>query len=78
MLTVLAVAFPLTAHQRHHLPIEYVYGTNFLPLERGQTVMFWGWSLGLEEQFYLTVPLLFVAAAPAAGRSRPHRGRSRR
>jgi peptidoglycan/LPS O-acetylase OafA/YrhL len=60
VLTVLAVAFPLTAHQRHHLPIEYVYGTNFLPLERGQTVMFWGWSLGLEEQFYLTVPLLFV------------------
>jgi peptidoglycan/LPS O-acetylase OafA/YrhL len=60
VLTVLAVAFPLTAHQRHHLPIEYIYGTNFLPLERGQTVMFWGWSLGLEEQFYLTVPLLFV------------------
>ncbi len=60
VLTVLAVAFPLTAHQRHHLPIEYVYGTNFLPLERGQTVMFWGWSLGLEEQFYLSVPLLFV------------------
>ncbi len=60
VLTVLAVAFPLTAHQRHHLPIEYIYGTNFLPLERGQTVMFWGWSLGLEEQFYLAVPLLFI------------------
>ncbi len=38
-----------------------LYGTNFLPLKRGQTVMFWGWSLGLEEQFYLTVPLLFFA-----------------
>jgi peptidoglycan/LPS O-acetylase OafA/YrhL len=49
VLTILAVAFPLTVHQRHHLPIE-----------RGQTVMFWGWSLGLEEQFYLTVPLLFL------------------
>jgi peptidoglycan/LPS O-acetylase OafA/YrhL len=60
VLTILAVAFPLTAHQRHHLPVEYVYGTNFLPLERGQCVMFWGWSLGLEEQFYLAVPLLFV------------------
>jgi peptidoglycan/LPS O-acetylase OafA/YrhL len=60
VLTILAVAFPLTAHQWHHLPIEYVYGTNFLPLERGQCVMFWGWSLGLEEQFYLAVPLLFV------------------
>jgi peptidoglycan/LPS O-acetylase OafA/YrhL len=60
VLTVLALAFPLTAHQRHHLPLEYVYGTNFLPLERGQCVMFWGWSLGLEEQFYLAVPLLFL------------------
>jgi peptidoglycan/LPS O-acetylase OafA/YrhL len=61
VLTVLAVAFPLTANQRHHLPWEYLYGTNFLPLERGQCVMFWGWSLGLEEQFYLAVPLLFLA-----------------
>jgi peptidoglycan/LPS O-acetylase OafA/YrhL len=60
VLTILAVSFPLTAHQRHHLPLEYVYGTNFLPLERGQCVMFWGWSLGLEEQFYLAVPLLFI------------------
>ncbi len=61
VLTVLVLAFPLTAHQRHHLPWEYLYGTNFLPLERGQCVMFWGWSLGLEEQFYLAVPLLFFA-----------------
>jgi peptidoglycan/LPS O-acetylase OafA/YrhL len=61
VLTFLVIAFPLTAHQRHHLPLEYIYGTNFLPLERGQCVMFWGWSLGLEEQFYLTVPLLFLA-----------------
>jgi peptidoglycan/LPS O-acetylase OafA/YrhL len=61
VLTVLAVAFPLTQNQWHHLRWEYVYGTNFLPLERGQTVMFWGWSLGLEEQFYLAVPLLFLA-----------------
>lgn len=61
VLAVLAVAFPLTAAQRHHLGWEVLYGTNFLPLNRGQTVMFWGWSLGLEEQFYLTVPLLFVA-----------------
>jgi peptidoglycan/LPS O-acetylase OafA/YrhL len=61
VLAILAVAFPLTAAQRHHLGWEVLYGTNFLPLQRGQTVMFWGWSLGLEEQFYLTVPLLFFA-----------------
>lgn len=59
VLTFLVVAFGLTANQRHHLVWEYVYGTNFLPLDRGQTVMFWGWSLALEEQFYLTVPFLF-------------------
>src|SRR5262249_49420971 len=35
------------------------YGTNFLPLDRPQVIMFWGWSLALEEQFYLTVPALF-------------------
>jgi peptidoglycan/LPS O-acetylase OafA/YrhL len=60
VLTLLAVAFPMTAHQRHHLPFEYIYGTNFLPIERSECVMFWGWSLGLEEQFYLVVPLLFL------------------
>lgn len=59
VLTFLALAFPLTAAQKRHLVWEYVYGTNFLPLNRGQTIMFWGWSLGLEEQFYLSVPLLF-------------------
>jgi peptidoglycan/LPS O-acetylase OafA/YrhL len=61
VLTVLAVAFPLTVAQRHHLLWEYLYGTNFLSLERGQVIMFWGWSLGLEEQFYLAVPLLLIA-----------------
>ena len=60
VLTVLVLAFGLTANQRHHLVWEYVYGTNFMPLDRGQTVMFWGWSLALEEQFYLTVPFLFL------------------
>jgi peptidoglycan/LPS O-acetylase OafA/YrhL len=71
VLTVLVLAFGLTQNQRHHLRWEYVYGTNFLPLERGQTVMFWGWSLGLEEQFYLAVPLLFFALQ----KLRTHRAR---
>jgi peptidoglycan/LPS O-acetylase OafA/YrhL len=60
VLTFLALAFPLTDAQQAHLPYEYVYLTNFEPLQRDQIVMFWGWSLALEEQFYLTVPLLFV------------------
>lgn len=59
VLTVLALALTLTPGQRQHLPYEYVYLTNFMPLNRPSVIMFWGWSLALEEQFYLTVPLLF-------------------
>ncbi len=60
VLTILATAFPLLPGQREHLVYEYTYLTNFAPLHRDQIIMFWGWSLSLEEQFYLTVPLLFV------------------
>jgi len=59
VLTLLVLIFPLTEGQREHLPYEYLYLTNFMPLLRTEIVMFWGWSLSLEEQFYLTVPLLF-------------------
>ncbi|HVK71510.1 MAG TPA: acyltransferase [Polyangium sp.] len=59
VLTILALALPLTATQRAHLPYEYTYLTNFVSLHRPDIIMFWGWSLSLEEQFYLTVPLLF-------------------
>ncbi|MEO6573050.1 MAG: acyltransferase [Polyangiaceae bacterium] len=59
VLTYLALTTALTVTQRQHLPYEYVYGTNFLNLARSSVVMFWGWSLALEEQFYLAVPLLF-------------------
>ena len=59
VLVALALLFPLTSAQRQHLVYELIYGTNFMPLERGQVVMFWGWSLALEEQFYLAVPGLF-------------------
>jgi peptidoglycan/LPS O-acetylase OafA/YrhL len=60
LLTLLAVTSTLTVAQRQHLWFEYVYLTNYrLPLVPGDLVMPWGWSLALEEQFYLTVPLLF-------------------
>ncbi len=61
VLTVLAVTATLTASQRHHLPFEYAYLTNYQPIRREDLVMLWGWSLALEEQFYLTVPVLFFA-----------------
>ncbi len=59
VLTFLVLTTALSESQRLHLPYEYFYATNFMPLGRADTVMFWGWSLGLEEQFYLAVPLLF-------------------
>jgi peptidoglycan/LPS O-acetylase OafA/YrhL len=59
VLTFLALTTSLTASQVKHLPWEYFYGTNFMSLLRTDVIMFWGWSLALEEQFYLTVPILF-------------------
>lgn len=60
VLTILAFCFPINDAQRHNLIWEYTYLTNFGPLRPDKIVMFWGWSLSLEEQFYLAVPLLFV------------------
>ncbi len=59
VLAFLALVTKLSPDQKAHLPYEIVYLTNFLPLGRENVIMFWGWSLSLEEQFYLTVPLLF-------------------
>jgi peptidoglycan/LPS O-acetylase OafA/YrhL len=59
VLTALALSLPLTLMQRKHLWVEYVYGTNMVSLRPDSIVMGWGWSLALEEQFYLAVPLLF-------------------
>lgn len=59
VLTLLALTTTLSAVQLHNLKWEYLYGTNFIWLRRGNVIMFWAWSLALEEQFYLTVPLLF-------------------
>jgi peptidoglycan/LPS O-acetylase OafA/YrhL len=59
VLTVLVLALPITWEQRRNLIYEYTYLTNFAPLHRTDIIMFWGWSLSLEEQFYLAVPVLF-------------------
>lgn len=63
VLGFLALTTALTEVQRRNLPLEAAYATNFLPLGRTDAVMFWGWSLALEEQFYLLVPLLFFVLA---------------
>jgi peptidoglycan/LPS O-acetylase OafA/YrhL len=59
VLAIMVLCTELTAAQARHLPYEAAYLTDFLPLGASETLMFWGWSLALEEQFYLTVPLLF-------------------
>jgi len=59
VLTILALTKTLTPSELGNLPYEYVYLTNFTKLANDDLVMGWGWSLSLEEQFYLTVPLLF-------------------
>jgi peptidoglycan/LPS O-acetylase OafA/YrhL len=60
VLTVIALYTVLTPDQRNNLLSEYTYLTNFFSLRRDKCLMFWGWSLSLEEQFYLVVPLLFL------------------
>ncbi len=59
VLAYLALTTALSATQRAHLPYEALYVTNFVAPEATDVVMFWGWSLALEEQFYLVVPALF-------------------
>jgi peptidoglycan/LPS O-acetylase OafA/YrhL len=59
ILAIIAFAYTPTALQKKHIIWEYLYATNFFSTARVNTIMSWGWSLSLEEQFYLVVPLLF-------------------
>jgi peptidoglycan/LPS O-acetylase OafA/YrhL len=67
VLTFLVATTALTANQRHNLPFEFTYLTNYRSNHRDDVVMPWGWSLALEEQFYLVVPLLFFALRKIRG-----------
>jgi peptidoglycan/LPS O-acetylase OafA/YrhL len=59
VLSLFAIATPLTSAQRRHLWLEYAFIGNYrFPLVSGDLVMPWGWSLALVEQFYLAAPLL--------------------
>ncbi len=59
VLAYLALVTPLTPIQLRLLPFEVAYATNFVSQTTTDVVMFWGWSLALEEQFYLCAPALF-------------------
>ncbi len=68
VLTFLALVLPLNPTQRANLWREYAYLTNTVwPLERWTVVMNYGWSLCVEEQFYLVAPLLIAALARLRG-----------
>ncbi len=70
VLTGLAVLFSTTRTQRAELPYEYAYATNYHHF-REVPVLGWGWSLCVEEHFYLAVPLLMLGLAKV----RSHAGR---
>jgi peptidoglycan/LPS O-acetylase OafA/YrhL len=60
ILTVIAFASgPLNAARSRNLWMEYAYVSNYAQ-PPGEVVMPWGWSLSIEEQFYLAVPLLML------------------
>jgi peptidoglycan/LPS O-acetylase OafA/YrhL len=60
VLTALALLFPLNAFQRDNLPYEYAYLTNYRMVDAARSVMRWGWSLAVEEHFYLLAPALLA------------------
>jgi len=55
---IMAVFFILSPLQKSNLIYEYFYLTNYLHMQLSNVVMFWGWSLCVEEHFYLLVPFL--------------------
>jgi peptidoglycan/LPS O-acetylase OafA/YrhL len=60
VLAYLVLVTPMSALRHHNLIYECTYLTNYVANRREDVFMGWGWSLGLEEQFYLTVPFLFL------------------
>jgi peptidoglycan/LPS O-acetylase OafA/YrhL len=70
-LTALLFLYPLTVWQKQTLIYEYLYLTNYQLVLRNTVVMMWGWSLCVEEHFYLAVPGLMAVL----NRLRSHRSR---
>ncbi len=60
-LTALALLVPLSATRQHQLPYEYAFLTNYYPAGPDRPVMGWGWSLCVQEHFYLAVPVVMLA-----------------
>jgi peptidoglycan/LPS O-acetylase OafA/YrhL len=76
VLTLLVLTTALTAAQKHNLPYDYAYLTNYRAagISTGidpfastggdahpqDSIMPWGWSLCVEEHFYFLIPFLFI------------------
>ncbi|MBM4373695.1 MAG: acyltransferase [Deltaproteobacteria bacterium] len=61
VLGALALLLPFSQAQRENFPYELAYLTNYATDKPGEpVVMSWGWSLCVEEHFYLIVPLLLA------------------
>jgi peptidoglycan/LPS O-acetylase OafA/YrhL len=58
VLTVLALIKPLDPLARAQLAREYCYLTNYSDVTH--VVMIWGWSLCVEEHFYLAIPAIIL------------------
>jgi peptidoglycan/LPS O-acetylase OafA/YrhL len=60
ILTLLYLQGPISPAQRRHIPFELAYLSDYgYPRRENDLMMPWGWSLAVEEKFYLAVPLLF-------------------
>jgi peptidoglycan/LPS O-acetylase OafA/YrhL len=59
VLTLLVVCSPIAPSQRDNLWREYLYVSNYAT-RVGPPVMFWGWSLCVEEHFYLVIPFVLL------------------
>jgi peptidoglycan/LPS O-acetylase OafA/YrhL len=59
-LVALLFIYPVTPERKANLVYEFAYLTNYLPVLRHTVVMSWGWSLCVEEHFYLIVPVLMA------------------
>ena len=58
VLTLLVLALGLSAYQKEHVWLEYFYLSNYPTTF--QNVMYWGWSLSVEEHFYLIIPFIIL------------------
>jgi peptidoglycan/LPS O-acetylase OafA/YrhL len=61
VLALLVFVTPLSFAQGQNLVREILYATNYGYATANTRVMLWGWSLSMEEHFYLAAPFFIIA-----------------